>query len=62
MHLPAMMECYNSPKDILNYAYKVLVQMIRQHLTDPDEVKQREKKNIHRVNRFLLFQRFAFVF
>lgn len=39
MHLPIMIECYTSPRDILNYAYKILVQMNRQHLTNPDEVK-----------------------
>jgi hypothetical protein len=39
MHLPTMIECYTTPRDILNYAYKILVQMNRQHLTNPDEVK-----------------------
>ncbi|CAF1049493.1 unnamed protein product [Rotaria sordida] len=38
MHLPTMIECYTSPRDILNYAYKILVQMNRQHLTNPDEI------------------------
>lgn len=38
MHLPTMIECYSNPRDILNYAYKILVQMNRQHLTNPDEV------------------------
>lgn len=38
MHLPSMMKCYTVPKDILNYAYKILVQMNRQHLTNPDEI------------------------
>ena len=38
MHLPAMIECYSNPRDILNYAYKILVQMNRQRLTNPDEV------------------------
>ncbi|CAF1170719.1 unnamed protein product [Rotaria magnacalcarata] len=38
MHLPTMIECYTNPRDILNYAYKILVQMNRQHLTDPDEI------------------------
>ena len=38
MHLPTMIECYSSPREILNYAYKILVQMNRQHLTNPDEV------------------------
>jgi hypothetical protein len=40
MHLPAMIECYTTPRDILNYAYKILVQMNRQHLTNPDEVRK----------------------
>lgn len=39
MHLPTMIECYSSPRDMLNYAYKILVQMNRQHLTNPDEVE-----------------------
>ena len=39
MHLPTMIECYTTPREILNYAYKILVQMNRQHLTNPDEVK-----------------------
>jgi hypothetical protein len=43
MHLPAMIECYTTPRDILNYAYKILVQMNRQHLTNPDEVKTKRK-------------------
>ncbi|CAF3583700.1 unnamed protein product [Adineta steineri] len=38
MHLPIMIECYTTPRDILNYAYKILVQMNRQHLTNPDEI------------------------
>ncbi|CAF0994016.1 unnamed protein product [Adineta ricciae] len=38
MHLPMMIECYTNPRDILNYAYKILVQMNRQHLTNPDEI------------------------
>ncbi|CAF2460586.1 unnamed protein product [Rotaria sp. Silwood2] len=38
MNLPTMIECYTSPRDILNYAYKILVQMNRQHLTNPDEI------------------------
>ncbi|CAF3448200.1 unnamed protein product [Rotaria sp. Silwood1] len=38
MHLPTMIECYTSSRDILNYAYKILVQMNRQHLTNPDEI------------------------
>jgi hypothetical protein len=41
MHLPTMIECYTSPREILNYAYKILVQMNRQHLTNPDEVKEK---------------------
>ncbi len=40
MHLPTMIECYTNPRDILNYAYKILVQMNRQHLTNPDEVRK----------------------
>jgi hypothetical protein len=43
MHLPTMIECYTTPRDILNYAYKILVQMNRQHLTNPDEVKSKTK-------------------
>ena len=39
MYLPTMIECYTTPRDILNYAYKILVQMNRQHLTNPDEVR-----------------------
>ena len=39
MHLPTMIECYSSPREILHYAYKILVQMNRQRLTNPDEVK-----------------------
>ncbi|UJR37238.1 hypothetical protein I4U23_029947 [Adineta vaga] len=38
MHLPIMIECYSNPRDILNYAYKILVQMDRQHLKNPDEI------------------------
>jgi hypothetical protein len=44
MHLPTMIECYTTPREILNYAYKVLVQMNRQHLTNPDEVKRKQKR------------------
>ncbi len=40
MHLPTMIECYTTPREILNYAYKILVQMNRQHLTNPDEVRK----------------------
>lgn len=38
MHLPTMIECYSSPREILHYAYKILVQMNRQRLTNPDEI------------------------
>ncbi len=57
MHLPTMIECYSNPRDILNYAYKILVQMNRQRLTNPDEVNKSEHQQI---NLFFFF-RFVFV-
>ena len=45
-----MIECYSNPRDILNYAYKILVQMNRQHLTNPDEVNRRGRKETTRCD------------
>jgi hypothetical protein len=56
MHLPAMIECYTTPRDILNYAYKILVQMNRQHLTNPDEVKTKRKR---KENNFIALDLFS---
>ncbi|CAF4347212.1 unnamed protein product, partial [Didymodactylos carnosus] len=38
MHLPTMINCHVSSREVLNYAYKILVQMNRQHLKNPDEI------------------------